>query len=779
MALAFSRCHPVFVMGGLDCLKNRYLVWFSAAFFAAAAIPAISPSLIYDVIAVVIFVAVVAFLLSKEALRRCAVVVVGAVCLSLVWQMIYFELTSTPRDFLGGDVEIIAEITSYSERNSKDTGICVKGNLKGVERGDGKTLRAIIYINDVEYELAPGDRLRLSASIKELENTDLFASKTYYKSRYTDVFAFARDVHYIEKNDKFKAKYIPQYLAKHVRDMINAIYPDECAAFLRSLIMGDKDSLSPSFLRALEKTGLLHTISVSGMHIAFLIGMIIIFSKNKYLRLVAIPVMLLFALMVGATQSALRAVIMNTVLLVSVISKREYDALTSISFAALVLVAINPHCASDTGFLLSFSATLGIILLAPKMRGGMVRAVANTNVVVRCVVSYFAPIMATSFAALIFTTPILSLTFGGISLIAPLSNVLLYMFITLAFILGIITVMLGFISIPLAKGGAFVVTFIYKVSDFCIRTLARIPFAEIYMTSRVFIALILFLCFIAVFGIAFGRKKIRLPVIAVVILVSIGASGVASYFLRPSETGDRVRFDVLDVGQGQCIVAETRDSCIVIDCGGNDNTGRIAVGHIRERGIDKIDALIITHAHTDHAGDVRYLMESVPTEIVYAPQADKDEALLSGIAESAEDLGTTVEFVGGNLELSFDAASVKLISLPEENSKNENGLVIIISDGEFDVIVTGDLPATSERVLVEQENLPDCEVYVVGHHGSSTSSSMKLLNEILPEVSVVSVGAGNSYNHPSPETLTRLQNINSRIYRTDLDGEITFYSMQE
>ncbi len=757
-------------------MRNRFLLWFSTSFFAAAAIPAISPSAIFNVITVVLLVIIVAFLLSKAELRRCAVIVVGAAVLSITWQMIYFELTSVPVDLLGGDVEIIAEVTSYSERNGEDTGIYVNAKLEGIERGRGQTLSSILYINDVDYELSPGDIIHATARIKQPENTRFFAGKTYYKSRNIDVLAYTSHIDDIEKSEKLKFKYIPQYLAKCVRNKVDEIYSYECAVFLRSLILGDRDGLSASFHRALEVTGLVHTISVSGMHIAFLIGIIILFTKNKYLRLISIPIIFLFVFMVGAPQSALRAVIMQMLLLLSAILKREYDMLTSLSASALILVALNPYCASDIGFLLSFSATLGIIILAPRISGAIKSITSSSNRFIKKIIAYFAPVVATSIAASLFTAPILAVSFGNISLIAPISNVLLGVLITAEFVLGIITTVLGFISIPVAKVGSFVVSGIYEIINFGIRGLSEIPFAEIYVGSRIFIALILFLCFVAVFAIAFGRKKVRLRVVSLVAAISLLAAGVAFALSKPDKMGDGVRFDILDVGQGQCIVAESRDMCVMIDCGGSGSAGNIAKEHIRNRGIDKIDALILTHAHSDHASDAEYILESVPTEIIYAPAADKEEAVFSDIAQSAEDLGTEIEFVEQNVNLSFCDASVKLLTLPPENSQNENGLVVIISDGDFDMIITGDIPNSAERILAEENELPDCEAYVVGHHGSGTSSSMPFLNEILPEVSIISVGAGNPYNHPAKGTLTRLSKLQSSIYRTDTQGSITLYS---
>ncbi len=760
-------------------LENRHLFWFGTAFFAAAFIPAICTSLFDAIVALTVFLAFIVFMLIKPGLRQCAVIVVGAVAVSVAWQMFYFSVTKTPGNMLKNEIEVIAEVTAYSERNGRNNGIAVKVNIAEKENPDTKKVRAILYINDAEYTLSPGDKVHAAVDMEEPENTSEFAGKTYYKSRYTDAFAFARRVTRIEKNDGFKAKYIPQYLAKRLSDKFDEIYPQESAAFMKSLIMGDDSELSPSFAFSLRRAGMLHTISVSGMHISFLIGFLLIFTKNKYLKLLAIPVIFLFTLMVGAPQSALRAAIMQTLLILSTVSKREYDQLTSLAASALILVILNPYCASDKAFLLSFAATLGIILLAPALNSGINSFARKRGRICRGILAYMGPLASTSVAASVFTAPILSVSFGYISLIAPVSNVLLSLIITFLFIAGIISAVLGFIFMPVAKVGAFAVTGLYEVVNYGVRALSRVPFAEIYTESSVSIILICFLCFTVVFAIAFGKSKIRPGVAAAVVIIAIAASFAASAFMKPKALGSGVRFDVLDVGQGQCVIAETKDMCVVIDCGGNKNAGSIATEHMRRRGINEIDALILTHAHSDHANGAEYLIKSIPTKAVYAPFADMDDALLSGVSEIATDMGAETNFIEENTDLLFSDASIKLLTLPRENTHNENGIVVLISDGDFDLIVTGDIPYSAEKVIADREVLPDCEAYVVGHHGASTSSSQEFLNKILPEISIISVGAGNTYNHPTDEVLSRLSNIGSDIYRTDKQGSITLYSEKQ
>ena len=102
--------------------------------------------------------------------------------------------------------------------------------------------------------------------------------------------------------------------------------------------------------------------------------------------------------------------------------------------------------------------------------------------------------------------------------------------------------------------------------------------------------------------------------------------------------------------------------------------------------------------------------------------------------------------------------------------------MIIVREDDYECVITGDIPEISEKLIAKK--LPDAESYIVGHHGSKTSTSLDLLNAILPELSVISVGENNSYGHPAPTTLDRLERVGSNIVRTDVEGTVTFYSEQ-
>ena len=182
--------------------------------------------------------------------------------------------------------------------------------------------------------------------------------------------------------------------------------------------------------------------------------------------------------------------------------------------------------------------------------------------------------------------------------------------------------------------------------------------------------------------------------------------------------------------------------------------------------------LLLTHLHADHVNGVPRLLELVDVGEIIIPDAVTDEdGMLDEIVSAAESHGTALRrldsdelFSVGNIELNLFAPS-------EKGDLNERCMMMRVSIGTFDMIVTGDAPQAAERELIESHELPDAELLIAGHHGSKYSSSGELLSAAGAETAVISVGY-NSYGHPTNETLERLRAYGYNVYRTDLNGNV-------
>lgn len=233
---------------------------------------------------------------------------------------------------------------------------------------------------------------------------------------------------------------------------------------------------------------------------------------------------------------------------------------------------------------------------------------------------------------------------------------------------------------------------------------------------------------------------------------------------------------IIDVGQGSSTLVRTNEKVILIDAGEKDATGTV-INYLKSQGINKLDAFIITHLHTDHyAGGIGMLKE-IPVDTVYVPNTPKK---LIPTAKSYTQLLDAIKTNGANFititdVTSTDMGTAALTFLDADIGNdapdlNNTSLALRIDCGEASFLITGDGETKQESKLVDNNNA-DVDVYVAGHHGSRTSSSTKLLNEVTPIITVISCGENNKYGHPHEEAQERLSAFGP-IYRTDLSGTI-------
>ena len=235
---------------------------------------------------------------------------------------------------------------------------------------------------------------------------------------------------------------------------------------------------------------------------------------------------------------------------------------------------------------------------------------------------------------------------------------------------------------------------------------------------------------------------------------------------------------MLDVGQGQSIAVTSGNAAVVIDCGGGGKTqraGETAGAYLLDRGHKRLDALVLTHLHADHANGVRQLMELVDVGVLILPaEPNDDDGLLAPILESATAHNTAVVYVDRDMRLEADGITAELYAPADAGDANERCVMCCVSLGSFDMLITGDAPIAAERALIAEHDIRGVEVYVVGHHGSKYSSGEELLSSIGADTAVISVGY-NNYGHPTPETLERLAANGYSVYRTDEAGRIELH----
>lgn len=470
---------------------------------------------------------------------------------------------------------------------------------------------------------------------------------------------------------------------------------------------------------------------------------------------------------------------MQFFLLAAPLFGRESDGATSLLTALTLLLLLNPSACASVSLQLSFSSVAGIWFLSDRMYRALSRRIEDLKIAenrhARRVLLFAAGSVSSSIGAMALSAPLTAVHFGSVSVVSPISNILCLWIVSAVYIGGYIIVLLGaFLPGAAALAGsvlAWGVRYIYAVSGF----LSRLPCANVYVRNPLFLgwlALVYALFFAAwLRSRKTGRFRALAP-ICVSLALLFAAAGITR--LQWSDTASVSRRSTSGRGmhrsheRGACRGDRLRRKLVTHDA------GKSAVQFLGGECRRSVDALILTHLHADHANGAAQLLSRVRVGTLYLPRETEKTSLLAEILNAAERQGTRVEYVTEDMALPLGTAGLAVWSplLPESDDANENGLIIAVSQDDFEAFILGDAPSKAEKALIASAPMPDAELLFVAHHGSNTSTCKELLEAITPETAVISVGY-NTYGHPTQKVLDRLAKYEITVLRTDTDGEIT------
>lgn len=749
----------------------RKLLWFSLGFGAACAFGAYiyRGTWLFPAAGVLLFLAVGCWLVSEyvKPVRIAGMLLLG-MALGLSWFEGFDLICLEPAAKGTGEGEYaVIEVSDYSWDGTYGT------TADGYVQRNGRGYQVRLYLRD-RQTLLPGDKI---AGVFRFEITtgDDNSDATFHQGKGIFLLAYQAGEITINEADTLPLRYYPAYLRMRVLGMIDRAFTADTAGFAKALLLGDSTDITYEQNTAFKVTGIRHIIAVSGLHVSILFAAVYALAgKRRVLTAVlGIPLVLLFAAVAGFHPSVTRACIMQCTMMLALLWKREYDPATALAFAALVMLTINPLAITSVSFQLSVGSMAGIFLFSEAIRTWLMDekrlGKGKGRGLKHRAANWLASGISVSLSAGVFTTPLVAVYFHTVSLISLLTNLLILWVVPIIFYGIILACLLGIFwqsgAVFVAGLAAWPIRYVLTVTGL----LARFPLAAVYTYSE---AIVIWLVFVYVLLVVFAVFRYKRPALYGCAAALALCGALLGSWLPWMKEGCHVT--VLDVGQGQSILLQSRGKTFLVDCGGDhgDSTADIAAETLLSRGISRIDGLILTHFDKDHAGGAEAFLTRIPADMLMLP-AFTDE---SGLKESLEaKYEERVVNLHAPVEISYGDTHMRILTPYHAQTDNESSLCVLFQTENCAILITGDRDKKGELELLQTASLPDIDLLVVGHHGSKNATTEELLSALKPETAVISVGKNNHYGHPAEETLYRLRQAGCNIYRTDRDGTIIYW----
>ena len=552
--------------------------------------------------------------------------------------------------------------------------------------------------------------------------------------------------------------------------------PDSAKGLVPGLALGDSSELSPELATQMKAAGLTHLIAVSGTNVTLLIVIVLAvlrkFRVSKNWQYGATVVALFaFVVLVRPQPSVLRATVMGLVALAATYSRSNKSPVPAISVAVIVLVAMDPWLAVSYGFALSVAATAGLILWVNRIQTFLDRNLPKQ------VPLWIIQTLTVTIAAQFSVFPILVALGSPISLSSIPANMLAAPLAGPAMILGLIAALVTPLSLALGSLIAWLAGCFAQLIALVAQSCAAMDWLIIpWPTGKLGIALALLSVSGGVqIGLAWRKLSTTQKNQAVSLLVATAMllSLNPKFSLRQWPVPNWVMVSC-DVGQGDATVIRVgRNEAVVVDVGGDPKAIDRCLSDLH---IKRISILLLTHFHADHVGGLAGALHNRKVgQIRVSPLQDPPNMaeFVHGVLVDRKLRPSAMSYpehfeVNGVL---FTCIWPSELILGQGSDPNNASVVLAVQAKGVSILLTGDVePPVQERIVRELPAI-DFDVIKVAHHGSRNQSSdfAKWANA---EVAVISVGKGNDYGHPAPETISLYELTGSQVFRTDLGGDV-------
>ncbi len=657
--------------------------------------------------------------------------------------------------------------------------ITIGGRATGPRaRGTGARITLPLPAGGADPPWTPGDRLRMAARLsrpRAFGNPGAFDYPAWLRARGIHLVGTVKSPLLVERLGR--ASWVAGLSARIRSRIVRRIESGGgrySGPFLAALLVGERSGLGEEIEEPLQRAGVYHIVALSGLNVAWLAGLVSFLARGagahprlrRWLIMGAIATYWWIAPTSGSME---RASLMGLIYLGSQTLTRRVVPAAALGTAAGLMLVVDPAWAVDPGFQLSLAATLAILLVAPIDSESILRRsrVPGLNLV--------AGSVRISSGALAGTVLIGAHYFHRVSAAAIPANLAAVPIAAALLALGALIALCGGQAAVVGACAASIADWLLSLLVSIATRVADLPGLAIWVVPPPAVAAAASLAAM-ILGYAAPRRSVRAVGWAVFagllfITLAAGRSGRASGILRVI---------ALDVGQGDAVLVELpTGGTILVDAGGRTRTGfdfgsRVVAPAIRARGHLRLDLLGVTHAHQDHLGGATSILRQFHPDAVWVGRMPPCDSRVRSFEREATALGIPVVSPRRGVSAWIGNVRVEVLNPRGPDSPgpaaNDDSLVLRLGFGRRHALLTGDIEGELEVRLVREGSVLHAELLKVAHHGSRTSTTPELLDQVQPQAALISVGRVNPWGHPDTVVLERLRRAGVQVWRTDQDG---------
>lgn len=604
-----------------------------------------------------------------------------------------------------------------------------------------------LLIKYKNFTCKTGIKVKIKGTLTRPEPNTIFNQFNYQK------YLLSQKINYIVKIDKIKiinnTEPIQYKIKNNLEDYIKKYKSHN---YLNAFILGNNKEIDENIMKSYQENGINHLFVISGMHITIL-SMILLFilnkiSKNNKINLIIVIILLIFYLfLTNFTPSIIRATLMFIALTIKKQLKLKIETIYILILICALYLIYNPYMIYHIGFLYSFIITFFLILFQ--------------DLINKCK-TYISKTFTISFIAFLASIPISINNFFSINIISPLINMIFVPLISLLiYPLSLVTLIIK----PL-DNILFIILELTEKLSFIFNNV------NINITLKHINIVVILLYYLLIIYTLYKLKSKQIKGLIILILIIIIHHNINYFDNNNSLT-------MIDVGQGDSLLLKLahNQGNILIDTGGQpsfngekpyDLAQNKIIPYLKSEGINKLDYLILTHGDFDHAGMSINLLKKFKVNNILL-NSNNDNTTEKQIINYSKKHHIKYKKIRQD-KIKIQKTILNFLNSQKSFNENDDSLIIYTKIKNQNILLMGDAEEERENYILNTYNLPKMDILKVGHHGSNTSTSLKLINKIRPNISLISAGNNNLYGHPHKQTIEKLKN--SKVLITKIDGSI-------